>query len=160
MNWDAIGAIAETLGAVGVILTLAYLAVQIRQSGQATRSETTRVANDADAVMLAIAQDPDLATIFVSGLSDYRSLEPVERVRFDYTISVFIGTCGRMYDSVHLGIAKEAEVAANMSAHLRLLETPGGSEWWHRHADSIPAEFRRFVECHVKIRPPSRPSGT
>ena len=29
MNWDAIGAIAELLGAVGVIASLVYLATQI-----------------------------------------------------------------------------------------------------------------------------------
>ena len=32
MNWEAIGAIGEVLGAIGVIVTLAYLAVQIRQN--------------------------------------------------------------------------------------------------------------------------------
>jgi hypothetical protein len=32
MNWDAIGAIAELLGAIGVIASLIYLATQIRQS--------------------------------------------------------------------------------------------------------------------------------
>ncbi len=32
MNWDAIGAIAELLGAVGVIASLVYLATQIRQN--------------------------------------------------------------------------------------------------------------------------------
>ena len=35
MNWEAIGAIAESLGAIGVIATLAYLAVQIRQNTRA-----------------------------------------------------------------------------------------------------------------------------
>ncbi len=38
MNWDAIGAIGEVLGAAGVILTLLYLAVQIRQSTKATNA--------------------------------------------------------------------------------------------------------------------------
>ena len=32
MNWDAIGAIAELLGAIGVIASLVYLGSQIRQS--------------------------------------------------------------------------------------------------------------------------------
>ncbi len=34
MNWEAIGAIGEVLGAAGVIITLAYLAVQIRQNSR------------------------------------------------------------------------------------------------------------------------------
>ena len=35
MNWDALGAIAELLGAIAVFLTLAYLTVQVRQNSKA-----------------------------------------------------------------------------------------------------------------------------
>ena len=37
MNWDAIGAIAEMLEAVGVIASLVYLATHIRQSREQVR---------------------------------------------------------------------------------------------------------------------------
>ena len=37
MNWDAVGAIAESVGAVGVIATLAYLAVQVRENAEQLR---------------------------------------------------------------------------------------------------------------------------
>jgi len=40
MNWDAIGATAELLGAVGVIASLVYLATQIRQSRDQIRTAT------------------------------------------------------------------------------------------------------------------------
>jgi len=42
MNWDAIGAIAEILGAVAVIGTLIYLARQIGHSVGASRAATNR----------------------------------------------------------------------------------------------------------------------
>ncbi len=32
MNWEAIGAIGEILGALAVVLTLGYLAVQVRHT--------------------------------------------------------------------------------------------------------------------------------
>ncbi len=35
MNWDALGAVAELLGAIAVFLTLAYLTVQVRQNSKA-----------------------------------------------------------------------------------------------------------------------------
>ena len=38
MNWDAIGAIAELLGAIGVIASLVYLATQIRQNTATVRA--------------------------------------------------------------------------------------------------------------------------
>jgi hypothetical protein len=38
MNWEAIGAVGEVLGAGAVMITLGYLAVQIRQSTQAMQN--------------------------------------------------------------------------------------------------------------------------
>ena len=32
MNWEAIGAISEAIGVVAILISLAYLAIQIRQS--------------------------------------------------------------------------------------------------------------------------------
>ena len=40
MNWEAIGAIGEMVSAIGVIATLGYLAVQIKQNTRAIRGAT------------------------------------------------------------------------------------------------------------------------
>ena len=39
MNWDPVGAIAEVCGALAVLVTLIYLAVQIRQQNQVARAQ-------------------------------------------------------------------------------------------------------------------------
>ncbi len=39
MNWDAIGAIGEIVGAIAVLLTLFYLSIQIRQGVKLARSQ-------------------------------------------------------------------------------------------------------------------------
>ena len=38
MNWDALGALSELVGAVAVIVTLAYLAIQIRDNNKMMRA--------------------------------------------------------------------------------------------------------------------------
>ena len=43
MNWDALSAIGELLGATGVIVTLLYLSIQIRQNTRAIRGSTLNV---------------------------------------------------------------------------------------------------------------------
>ena len=43
MNWDAIGAVGELLGSLAVLVTLAYLAVQVRHA----REQMARAARDA-----------------------------------------------------------------------------------------------------------------
>jgi hypothetical protein len=47
MNWDAIGAVAEGLGATGVIVTLVYLVRQLRTNNLLLRSESNRYATQA-----------------------------------------------------------------------------------------------------------------
>ena len=56
MNWDAVGAIAEGVGGAGVILTLIYLALQIRGSNR-----------------LANAQSRHLMSEFAMGISRFRA---------------------------------------------------------------------------------------
>lgn len=46
MNWDAVGAMAELLGAIGVIVTLLYLTTQLRQNTRALRSSTMQTYRD------------------------------------------------------------------------------------------------------------------
>ena len=41
MNWDAIGAIAETIGAIAVLLTLLYLARQMKQSNELMKEQAS-----------------------------------------------------------------------------------------------------------------------
>jgi hypothetical protein len=42
MNWDALGAIGEILGAIAVLITLLYLAAQVKQANAMASFETTR----------------------------------------------------------------------------------------------------------------------
>ena len=48
MNWEALGAIAETLGALGVIATLAFVAIQVRQNKQSVDANTASLAQSRD----------------------------------------------------------------------------------------------------------------
>ena len=53
MNWEAIGAVGEILGATGVIVTLLYLAVQIRNQSRQTTATTIHAASTSNMLMTA-----------------------------------------------------------------------------------------------------------
>jgi hypothetical protein len=71
MNWEAIGAVAELLAAIGVIVSLVYLASQIRHSREQMRQNTRAVEAQVSwahwdstyKVYHARAQDPDLIAL-------------------------------------------------------------------------------------------------
>ena len=74
MNWEAIGALGEIVGALAVVLTLAYLAIQVRHAKEAAadtnRLERSKGVRD---MMLASAADSGLRENLTKGLqlSDY-----------------------------------------------------------------------------------------
>jgi hypothetical protein len=71
MNWEAIGAVAELLAAIGVIVSLVYLASQIRHSREQMRQNTRAVEAQVSwahwdsiyKVYHARALDPDLIAL-------------------------------------------------------------------------------------------------
>jgi len=61
MNWEAIGAIGEVLGAAAVVLTLGYLAVQVRHAKAATADQSRLYrATAAREVILETSRDETL----------------------------------------------------------------------------------------------------
>jgi hypothetical protein len=69
MNWEAIGAIGEIIGAVAVVVTLAYLAVQIRNSTRIARSATRQaIAETAMTHGTNLVADKDLMAALLKDL--------------------------------------------------------------------------------------------
>jgi len=83
MNWEAIGAVGEILGAIGVIVTLAYLATQIKQNNRLLHNSISRDVNQGLALLNSrVADDAEFADLFIRGSEDIDSLTPTERQRF------------------------------------------------------------------------------
>jgi hypothetical protein len=84
MNWEAIGAVAEILGASAVVASLLYLARQMRHNATATQAaRRDTIAQLTTDVLLQIASDAELASIFRRGQNDPASLNDDEGLRFD-----------------------------------------------------------------------------
>ena len=69
MNWDAIGAIGEILGALAVIATLAYLATQVKSMKMAVGAESLgRAQEDVNFLIAQLLSHADLMTKADAGL--------------------------------------------------------------------------------------------
>lgn len=61
MSWEALGAIAEALDAIGVIATLVYLSAQIRQNNNQLRgAATTAIYEYHRTLTEMLSSDPEL----------------------------------------------------------------------------------------------------
>ena len=80
MNWEAIGAVGEIVGALGVIVTLAYLATQVRQNTDSMQaSSELNLSNRSADWMSMMALNPELSIIHDKAEENPESLAPEER---------------------------------------------------------------------------------
>jgi len=107
MNWEVIGAVGQLVGAVVLIATLFYLAVQIGQNSKSIRTAAAYSVHQGLAeINRRISNDPEFADLLIRGWQDYYGLPFVERIRFE----------AFAYDLINLAVychklSKEEEMA-------------------------------------------------
>ena len=148
MNWDAVGAIGEVLGAVTVVATLFYLARQIRQNSRALdRSNEYARANSIHQTNLhfsqveaQLAQDAGLASIYYRALRG-EPLDNIETIRFQAFVSRYFIWLEDLYwqTRAKMGFHHEEDGADALIDEIRprfrrMLETQAGRDWWETDA--------------------------
>jgi len=94
MNWEALGAIADAIGAVAIVVSLIYVAIQIRQNTRqiALTVEAERLAafersvESGNRIRELLIVNPDLTQLFMAGSKDFRQLEPTAKLRFSMLV--------------------------------------------------------------------------
>ena len=91
MNWEAISAIGQLVGALAVVISLIYLANEVRSNARATRLAAMRSTLDfLNRFSQQITEHADLAELRDRGFHDFESLEGTDRARFgSYMHSMF-----------------------------------------------------------------------
>jgi len=83
MSLNDLANLGQIIGAIAVVISLIYVALQIRQNTNAVRSATAQTVHEHFANWYRlVAADGELARIVANGLRDYGSLSEQERVRF------------------------------------------------------------------------------
>lgn len=151
MNWDAIGAVAELLGALGVIGSLIYLATQIRQNTESVRMTSHHgVADQFQRSNLAVVQDPEIAELLTRGLVDASGLSEAERIRFDGFLLAIFRTYEELYQLHRKGLVDPELWGSREQSMVQWLSYPGVRAWWFDQATVIFMDsFRAHVACLV-----------
>ena len=85
MNWDAIGAIAEVVGTIAILITLLYLAVQMRLANQQRELESFRQNWDGlNQCCEMLSESQEKASIVNRGRESLSNLNDDERMVFEY----------------------------------------------------------------------------
>ena len=98
MELQTLANVGEFLGGLGVIVSLIYLAVQIRGNTSSQQSETYARSLERMASMQAfMAKDHALTKVFNAGLVDPSQLTITQRVQFSWILTEMFGNLEFMF---------------------------------------------------------------
>ncbi|MEQ8330379.1 MAG: hypothetical protein RH859_07970 [Longimicrobiales bacterium] len=150
VNWEAVAAVAELVGALGVVASLAYLAIQVRAAGRIGQEEAARsVLTRLNATMEYLASAHEKSDMWVRGSSGLANLkDEAEMVQFSAFLSTFFRTFEELYFYRKAGVewdwgGFEAQVRAT-------LEAPGVREWWPTRCHFLSREFCEHMAPYLE----------
>ena len=145
MNWEAIGASGEVIGAVAVVLTLIYLSVQLRQNTRS--SELAALQGFFDATSALNRDRGKLeAGLLRAGLSDWHSLANNDKAKLDAYFADFASQIHRGYRLHQKGILDEETYSTWEASLIALLNEPGGAVWWSSMSKIWPQDFQERLQ--------------
>ncbi len=153
-NWEAIGAIAEMLGALAVIITLGYLAIQIRQNTRSTTTSIYESAMDGYVEINRAMLEADIGAVCFKALTDPDSLSELEQFRYSAFIRMWLAHVYKLFRLYEKGILPEDEWETTLR----------DADVWIEQAAQLHIQFRQenpfFEDLYVEFdRHKSEPSG-
>jgi hypothetical protein len=126
MNWEALAAVGQLVGALAVLATLIYLAVQIKQNtaavATATYESTMTGFNDINVV---VASHPTLASLFDRGCQSPDSLSKEEAVQFNFLLRCYANQWWKLYKLYERGSLPAGEWSLFAREAGQFMDQPG-----------------------------------
>jgi hypothetical protein len=155
MNWEMISAVGQMLGAVGVIISIIYLAAQIRnQNKESRRAAMNVLTTHWSDLNRTLVENPEMAVLFLRAMKSFDELDGASKLR----VGAHLGRFLRFADSLYLGVLDGTLDRRLWRGYERTLADtaayPGFQEWWatrkHWHTD----EFSALIDQHIQTAKP------
>ncbi len=151
MDLTSIGAVAQIVGTAAIIVSLFYLAMQIRHNVQAVRSATYQsIVSHISTVGRLFIDDPELGTLFAKSPEEMSELSPHEQGRF----SGAVGFIFRHYDSVYYhylsGALEEDQWEGFRHRLTEFLTIPAVAHWWPQARGAFSKKFATYVDAELE----------
>ena len=148
LNWDAIGAIAESLGVIGVIVTVVYVGVQIRHNSQAVQGATEQALMTQEMALYALVAEH--ANIYRRGGECIDQLDADEYVVYENLVAAQMSQLYSAFVQFQRGLIPQSVWDAYTADWPDYIAQTGFCHTWDSIKHGWPAEFQ---QCFDEISP-------
>lgn len=151
MNWDALGAVGEIIGAVGVIVSLLYLASQVRSNSRQLRhSSAQAVLEKLNSLIGQLAFTPGAGDVWSRGLSGLEALENDEEiVRFSSMMLQAFWAYEEVLHYRQVGLIEDWAWTHSKAPVEHFMRTPGFQQWWRLRKDWFSRDFQAHIDAQM-----------
>jgi hypothetical protein len=158
MTLEQVFLVSQTVAALAIVGSLIFVAIELRNSNRESRHRAAEEAHQKyQALQLEVASNADLARVWVSGIHEIVSLDPIDRTRFLLAAhNVF-----KNWERVHLVYAEghlpnEIYESADLMAG-DLLGYQGFRDAWRTRQKYFNRKFQALVDAKIAALP-SKPA--
>lgn len=145
---ELLGGVSGLIAALGVVLTLLYLAIQLRQNTEAVRTSTIQgVERGISELMASWTTSVEKAVLVQKGFSSYDDLSDDEKTFMQFVFRRLILHMDTLFWSYRRGLLPEEIWQREQSVLRFCLNSSGGRAAWGVGGFSEP--FRQFVETEI-----------
>ncbi len=146
MNWQAVGAIGEILGAIAVVLSLVYLALQIRTQNRESRVAAMHEISVGFRDSISTFADPQMAELFTRVNRGESSLTDAEMLQLVVGVQRIFRVWEEAYGQ-HLRGRLDGDIwEAMIRQYSSYLAAPGFQQVWELRRSYYNDAFRMFVD--------------
>ena len=153
VNWEAISAIGQIVGALAVVISLIHVAREIRSNARAARMASTETFIR---YLGQLAEHPHLRELYYRGIHNFDSLEGADLVGFSSLMHGAFRNNEEMYH-LHAKGHLEEDVWRGWEAVIRDINAyPGVQAWWRSRSHWFSEKFVKFVDQAQQTAGPPR----
>ena len=151
MTLEDLGNLGDFLGGIGVVVTLVYLALQIRSNTQTVRAASLEaVVNSHSQFLDRLAADPDVSRIWFSGLWAGAELTPGEGQRLLALLFSAVRRWESAYYNVRTGTIEHSSWAGFYREYTNVFASQGAAARWPLIRRALSREFLPFAEEAIR----------
>ena len=138
---------AEIISAVGLVVSLIYVGIQVTDNTSAMRSET---ASNASTQFIDwythLSGDPELMDVWLRGVTAPETLDEQQSLRFVFLLHIIMLQFQNNYYLVEEGTLDEKMLYAINNTLATIRGTPGFELYWSLRRELFNREYQAFVE--------------
>ena len=144
---EAFAFVAQLISTISVVVSLVYLAFQIRENTLSMRRAATRdITRELNELGRHFIQVPDLSELYLKALGQPQELTPAERFRFERLMTYISSGFETALDYHKQGLLDDEMIETYGQGFLQVFDSPAVMEWWEREGHfSFSQTFRDLV---------------